>query len=94
MRIVAAIGGGVLILFILLDGFETVMLPRRVARKLRVAMLVFGSLWRFWVRLAGRLESARRREHILGLCAVLSLILLLGVWASTLGPSDEEPAGR
>ena len=84
MRVVAAVGGGVLILFILVDAFETILLPRRVARRLRLAMLLFGAFWRVWIRGAGLVKDGRRREHLLGLYPVLSLIVLLALWAASL----------
>jgi hypothetical protein len=81
MRVVGAIGGGALILFVLLDAFETVLLPRRVSRRLRLPGLFFGPLWRIWSGLARRLPSVQRRENVLGFYALLSLIMLLVVWA-------------
>jgi hypothetical protein len=84
VRTAAAIGGTILIFFILLDAFETILLPRRVARRLRLAMLLFGAVWRGWTRMAGLVKDDRRREHLLGLYAVLSLIGLLALWAASL----------
>lgn len=81
MRVAAGIGGGLVIFFVLLDAFETILLPRRVSRKLRLPGLFFGPLWRMWSGLAGRIPSVRRREDVLGFYALLSLILLLAVWA-------------
>src|SRR3954451_16630504 len=81
MRVVAAIGGGLLLFLVLLDAFETILLPRRVSRKLRLARLFFGALWRLWSGLARRTSSVQRRENFLVFYALLSLILLLVVWA-------------
>lgn len=81
MRVAGAIGGGILIFFVLLDAFETVLLPRRVSRKLRLLGFFFGPLWRIWSGLARRLASVQRRENVLGFYALLSLFLLLVVWA-------------
>ena len=81
MRVVGAIGGGTLILFVLVDAFETVLLPRRVSRRLRLPGFFFGPLWRIWSGLARRLPSVQRRENVLGFYALLSLFMLLVVWA-------------
>lgn len=43
-----AIVGTVLICVVLLDAFETVVLPRRATRRLRLARLVFRSTWQLW----------------------------------------------
>src|SRR2546427_11494764 len=43
-----AVVGVVLIGVVLLDAFETIVLPRRVARRLRLARLVPRSLWQLW----------------------------------------------
>ena len=40
--------GGVLICVVLLDAFETIVLPRRVARRLRLARPVFRPTWQLW----------------------------------------------
>src|SRR2546428_2993334 len=49
MHPVAGVVGVVVIAVILWDTFETVVLPRRVARRLRPARLLFRTLWRFLV---------------------------------------------
>ncbi|HEY8202178.1 MAG TPA: potassium channel family protein, partial [Actinomycetota bacterium] len=84
MRVVAAIGGGVVILLVLLDAFETILLPRRVSRRLRLARLFFVTLWKVWSALAQRTSSVQRRENFLGFFALLSLFMLLTVWATGL----------
>jgi ion channel len=80
VRVAGAVGGAVLIFFVLLDAFETVLLPRRVSRRLRLTGLFFGPVWRIWSGLARRLPSVQRRENVLSFYALFSLMLLLGVW--------------
>jgi hypothetical protein len=84
MRVVAAIFGLFLILAMLQDGFESVVLPRRVARRLRLSRLYYISSWRLWLKIAGKLARGNRRESFLGVFGPLSLIVLLGTWASML----------
>ena len=43
-----AVVGVVLIGVVLLDAFETIVLPRRATRRLRLARLVLRSLWWLW----------------------------------------------
>ncbi len=83
MMLVAA-AGGVLTLVVLLDAFETVVLPRRVSRRLRLARLVMQGLWLLWSRPAGRMRNGERRETYLSFYGPLTLMALLGVWAAGL----------
>ena len=58
-----AIVGIVLICVLLLDTFETVVLPRRATRRLRLARLVLRSTWQLWSAPArGHWHSGDRRE--------------------------------
>src|SRR2546425_2259314 len=81
---VVGVVGVVLIGVILWDTFETVVLPRRVARRLRPARLLFRTLWRFWLLAAAGIRRPGRRESFLSLFGPFSLIALLGGWASML----------
>src|ERR1044071_6094322 len=80
-RVVAFLGV-LLILTILWDAFETIILPRRVARRLRLTSLFYRSVWWPWSSVTQRLTSRKQREKFLGLFGPLSLIFLLGLWAS------------
>jgi hypothetical protein len=79
-----AVALGVLLIAIaLLDAFETIVLPRRVTRQLRLARLFFRSTWRPWAALAPRMPSASR-EAYLSFYGPLSLIFLIILWAALL----------
>jgi hypothetical protein len=80
-----AIAAGVIILLsVLLDAFETVVLPRRVRRMFRISTWFYRNTWRPWARLASHIPSQTRRESFLGYFGPLSLIVLLGLWACSL----------
>jgi Ion channel len=81
MQLLAAIFGIVAILAVLLDAFETVVLPRRVARHFRLTAWFYRRTWIPWRRLAGGISSQARREAFLGYFGPLSLIFLLAFWA-------------
>jgi len=81
MAAVAALLGAVLIITILWEGFELMVLPRRVTRPFRLTSLSFRLFWSTW-RAVGRLLSPARREPWLGLYGPLSLLLGLVVWAA------------
>jgi len=81
MQIFSAIAGIVVILVVLLDAFETIVLPRRVRRQFRLTAWFYRRTWIPWRGLASRIGSASRRENFLGYFGPLSLILLLVFWA-------------
>ena len=80
----ATIAGIVVILSVLLDAFETVVLPRRVQRSFRLTALFYRNTWIPWVRLSRRIKSPSRREGYLSYFGPLSLIGLLVFWAAGL----------
>jgi hypothetical protein len=84
MRILPALLGIVLIVGILWEGFETVIFPRRVTRRLRLTRLFYRSTWLLWSGLVGRILSGKRQEVLLGIYGPISLLLLLIVWAAGL----------
>jgi Ion channel len=77
----ASIAGIALIFVILMDAFETVVLPRRIKRHLRIASFFYRNTWGFWTRVGRYIKSANRREGFLAYFGPLSLIVLLGFWA-------------
>lgn len=81
MHLWASIAGFVLIFFVLLDAFETVVLPRRVQRTFRITAWFYRINWIRWTRIAEHIKSMSRREAFLAYFGPLSLILLLGYWA-------------
>ena len=81
MRLLGAILGLILILTVLWDAFETVILPRRVTRRIRLTNLFYSLIWVPWSLSVRNISNGRRREKSLGLFGPLSLLILLGVWA-------------
>src|SRR5215475_6721463 len=80
-----AIVGIILIGVVLLDAFETVVLPRRATRRLRLARLVFRVTWQLWSSPArGHWRRGERREIYLSFYGPFALLLLIGVWATGL----------
>ena len=81
MEIWALVLGAAIIAIVLWDAFETIVLPRRVTRRLRLARLFYRSTWLPWAAMARHIRLRKRREAILGFFGPLSLIFLLSVWA-------------
>jgi hypothetical protein len=84
MPVLVAIFGTIVLLIVLWDAFEVIILPRRVARKLRLSRLFYLSTWRIWSWLAFRVCSNRRRERYLSFYGPLSLLFLIMVWATVM----------
>jgi hypothetical protein len=75
---------GVLLIVIgLWDVFETIVLPRRVTRRVRLTRLFYRYTWRPWWLIARTIKKKKRKETFLGIFGPLSLLMLLTVWAVT-----------
>src|SRR5581483_3085880 len=85
MHVVAIIAGVVIIFAVLLDAFESVVLPRRVRRQhFRITSWFYRYTWVPYGKLASKIESQGRRENMLGYFGPLSMIALLALWAASL----------
>jgi hypothetical protein len=81
MRILAAIFGIVLILLVAQDAFETIVIPRRVIRRIRLARLYNRLILVGWQSISHLIRSSARRESFLSYSGPLSLLGLFGLWA-------------
>src|SRR5206468_4137677 len=81
MRLLSFFAGSLLTLGVLWDAFETVVLPRTVTRRLRLARLYFRSTWNPWAVVAATFESESRRERFLSVYGPVSVLGLMAVWA-------------
>ena len=81
MRWLAAVASGAVLAVVLWDAFETVVVPRRVSRRLRLTRLFYRATWQPFAAGARRIRSVKRRESVLSVYGPLSLLLLLAVWA-------------
>jgi hypothetical protein len=84
VHIVAMIFGVVIVGSVLLDAFETVVLPRRVTRHFKLTAWFYRRTWIPWRRIAGRIKTVSRQQNFLGYFGPLSLILLMIFWAAGL----------
>ena len=81
MSVPAIVVGVLLVAVVLWDAFETIILPRRVTRRIRLARLFYRFTWVPWRSLARRVRSAKHRETVLSYYGPLSLLALFVVWA-------------
>jgi hypothetical protein len=82
--IVGTVFGLIIIWVVLLDAFETVVLPRRVTRHFKLTAWFYRRTWIPWRGIARRIKTTSRQQNFLGYFGPLSLILLLEFWAAGL----------
>jgi len=82
MRTLTLLAGILCLLIVLLDAFQTIILPRRAAGRLRLTRIFYILTWIPWRFVALRIRHPRKRETALSFYGPLSLIFLLVVWAS------------
>jgi hypothetical protein len=72
---------GALIVLVLLDAFESMILPRRVNRFFRLTRFYYLSMWTACRAIACRMSPGRRREQYLSMFGPLSMLGLFTFWA-------------
>jgi hypothetical protein len=83
-QIIATIAGVAIIVSVLLDAFETVVLPRRVTRHFRLTAWFYRRTWTPWRKIARHIKTPSRQQNFLGYFGPLSLLMLLFFWAGGL----------
>src|SRR5215467_7388111 len=81
MRVLAVIFGIVLILLVALDAFETIVLPRRVTRRIRLSRIFYRLTHMGWNAIGKLIRSNSRRDAFRGYTGPLTLLALVGFWA-------------
>ncbi len=81
MNIVLLLLCVLLLFYIMCEGFETLVLPRRIERPLRGTLVFYKTLWHAYRSLARILPPAAR-DNFLATFGPFSLLALLIVWAS------------
>lgn len=84
MRSLALIAGVLCLIVVLLDAFQTIILPRRASGRFRLTRIFYVLTWHPWVMLAALIPDLRKRETYFSFYGPLSLILLLVIWASAM----------
>lgn len=80
-HIAGVVFGLAIIWVVLLDAFETAILPRRVLRNFKLTAYFYRRTWIPWRGIARRIRKPSRQQNFLGYFGPFSLILLLGLWA-------------
>ena len=84
MRIVTLIAGVICLFAVLLDAFQTIILPRRATGRFRLTRIFYIVTWRPWVFFTQRFCGMKRREAVFSYYGPMSLIFLLAVWAGAM----------
>jgi len=84
MTYIIAVLGFVLLSVALWDAFEEIISPRRVTHRFRLTRAFYRSSWWLWSAVARSIADENRRETYRGIFGPLSLVMLLGVWATAI----------
>jgi Ion channel len=81
MRIAALIVGLLFCTGVVLDAFQTIILPRRPVGRLRITRFFYILTWMPWAAIARHIRNPKLREQLYSWYGPGSLLLLLIVWA-------------
>jgi hypothetical protein len=84
MHVLAVIFGCGFLAGVLLDAFQTIILPRRPVGRFRITRGFFLATWMPWKWVVGHWPNMRTREQMYSFYGPLSLLLLFMVWAGLL----------
>ena len=84
MTYIIAVLGFVLLSAALWDAFEVIISPRRVTRRFRLTRAFYRSSWWLWSAVGRSISDENRRETYLGIFGPLSLVMLVGAWATAI----------
>ena len=84
MHIFVLVLGLVLFGAVLVDSFQTIILPRRPVVRFRLTRLFFLATWIPWTRIVHLVRDHRRREQYYSFYGPLSLLMLFVMWATSL----------
>jgi len=84
MRAFTFVAGVVCLFAVLLDAFQTIILPRRATGRFRLTRIFYVVTWRPWVFVGKRLRNPRKRETFFSYYGPMSLIFLLALWAGSM----------
>jgi ion channel len=81
MKLLIAIAGFFILFATLWEAFETIILPRRVTRPIRLVRMFYRVTWKFWAAVNGLIRSKKVRDAHLSYYGPLSLLGLFATWA-------------
>src|SRR5439155_17770713 len=77
MKILMGIAGSLLVALVLWEAFETIILPRRVTRRIRLTRFLYRITWGPSSQIARLIKKSKQREKLLSFYGPLSLLMLM-----------------
>jgi len=84
MPVLAWIAGLLCLFTVVVDAFQTIVLPRRPRGRFRITRIFYLLTWLPWSAMARRVQQRKVRETLYSIYGPGSLLALLGVWAALL----------
>src|SRR5579863_9307378 len=81
MKLFIAIAGVFILFVVLWEAFETIILPRRVTRPIRLARMFYRVTWTIWAGINRLIRSQKVRDAHLSYYGPLSMLGLFATWA-------------
>ena len=81
MKILVAIAGFIILFATLWEAFETIILPRRVTRPIRLVRIFYRVTWTGWAKFNRMIRNKTVRDAQLSYYGPLSLLGLFATWA-------------
>ncbi len=81
MRGIALLAGLLCCGGVMLDAFQTIILPRRPVGRFRITRFFYRITWKPWVWLAKHTSGDRQRDQFFSVFGPMSLLFLLVLWA-------------
>jgi ion channel len=81
MKPLIAIAGLFILFATLWEAFETIILPRRVTRPIRLVRIFYRITWKIWAAVNRLFRTKKLREAHLSYYGPLSLLMLFATWA-------------
>src|SRR5512142_895331 len=81
MKLLIAIAGLFIMFATLWEAFETIILPRRVTRPIRLVRMFYRVTWKIWAAVNRLFRTNKLREAHLSYFGPLSLLGLFATWA-------------
>jgi len=84
MSVALTLGSCAAVGFLLMDGFEAMILPRRVTRRFRLTRFFYLTTWKLWSTLARWIGAGKSRQTFLSVFGPLSMLGLFATWVAGL----------
>lgn len=82
LGILEGLAGGLVVLIVLLDVFNSVIVPRPTVRGTLLSRSIVRPGWQAWRALGTRISGVNKREAMLAIFPPLALVLVLVAWVS------------